>query len=244
MRPIRPTYTYALSGLRKTWTSETDPFHLAVENLTVEAGDIVVLRGESGCGKSTFLDILGMTLQPDVCTKFEFVGRNRKPLDARRMWEKRNMGALTKLRRRNLGYVMQTGGLLPYLTVRQNIELVGWINGQDIRAAKVSLVEHLGLMPLLDRKPAQLSVGQRQRVAIARALIHRPKVILADEPTASLDPHNAERVFALLVDLVRTEKATAVIATHDWELAKKYGCTILEHALTDTPHGVVSTFSG
>ena len=118
-----------------------------------------------------------------------------------------------------MGYLPQTGALLPFLTVRQNIELVQQLSGRGDPALLREICRRLDLDGLRAEAPAQLSVGQRQRVAIARAIVHQPSFVLADEPTAALDPANARTVLQLLLDLVREIGCGLLLVSHEPELA-------------------------
>jgi putative ABC transport system ATP-binding protein len=122
-----------------------------------------------------------------------------------------------------MGYLPQTGALLPFLTVHQNIELVQALSGRRDPDLLRDISHRLDLDPLLAEAPAQLSVGQRQRAAIARALVHRPSFVLADEPTAALDPANARAVVQLLVDLVREIDCGLLLISHQPEIAARSG---------------------
>ena len=125
--------------------------------------------------------------------------------------------------------MLQHGGLLPYLTVRQNIDLPRRLLALTGERAVVDLAARLGIEAQLDKLPGELSVGQRQRVAIARAFAHDPQIVLADEPTAALDPANSERVFDLLVHLTDALGVTLIAATHAQDLARRSGLTLVEH---------------
>jgi putative ABC transport system ATP-binding protein len=127
--------------------------------------------------------------------------------------------------------VLQTGGLLPFLTARENIALSCRLLGTDPAGIIERLAERLGIAAQLDKHPGQLSVGERQRVAIARAMAHRPSVLLADEPTASVDPVNAAAILDLLLELVRQAGVTAVIASHDWHPERIPGVQVLGHRI-------------
>jgi putative ABC transport system ATP-binding protein len=135
------------------------------------------------------------------------------------------------LRATHIGYILQTGGLLPFLSVRDNIGLPVRLAGRLADRAVERLAERLGIANHLGAYPDRLSVGERQRVAIARALVHAPALVLADEPTASVDPLTADVIFALFLDLVRNAGTTAVIATHDWARADAAGLRAAGHRM-------------
>lgn len=154
------------------------------------------------------------------------------PRDIDRLWDARRPDELAELRSRYIGYVLQDGGLLPYLTVRQNIDLPRRLTGLPVDAIASDLASKLDIGAQLDKLPAMLSVGQRQRAAIARALAHEPAVIIADEPTAAVDPVNAERIVALLVELTSALGVTLIVATHAHDLVRRAGFTLLTHRIT------------
>ncbi|MBJ7416062.1 MAG: ABC transporter ATP-binding protein [Niveispirillum sp.] len=193
----------------------TDGFRLEVPRLRVAAGEALAITGPSGCGKSTLLDLLGLVLRPDHADRFD-MGGGGEAVDIKALW-KAGRDPLALLRGRHIGYILQTGGLLPFLSVRDNIALS--LRLLEMKAPHLPrLVDRLGLVGLLDKQPAALSVGERQRVAIARALAHRPALVLADEPTASVDPENAGRIIALLLDMVQAMGATLLLVSHDWDM--------------------------
>jgi putative ABC transport system ATP-binding protein len=205
---------YRAAGLVHRRQSGAYRFELAVPELAIRRGERVALVGASGSGKSTLLDLLALALAPDEAEGFDFAPGD-EAIDLAALWHRRAR-ELDALRGRHVGYVLQTGGLLPFLSVRQNIALPGRLQGES--AEVEALAERLGLADQLAKKPAALSVGQRQRVAIARALAHRPAVVLADEPTAAVDPTQAEEVMDLLVEHTARSGATLVVASHDHDL--------------------------
>jgi putative ABC transport system ATP-binding protein len=138
------------------------------------------------------------------------------------MWQRDDADGLAAVRARRIGYVLQTGGLLPFLDAAGNIGLSPRLLGVPADEALLArLVDTLGIGALLGKMPSALSIGERQRVAIARALAHRPALVLADEPTAALDPVQGRRVMELLVSLCAELGATAVVVSHDWELVRE-----------------------
>ncbi|MGK9169323.1 ABC transporter ATP-binding protein [Inquilinus limosus] len=194
-------------------------FELVVSSVVIPRGEVLFLTGQSGSGKSTLLDLLAGTLAPDRAGTFELRAAGGGAADLAALWRAGRQNALAALRARSIGYVLQTGGLLPYLTVAENIALTARIAGRTDAAHLRDLAQRLGLTRLLGLPPGRLSVGERQRVAIARALAHRPDILLADEPTASLDPPTADQVFGLLLETVERLRTTAIIASHDWSRA-------------------------
>jgi putative ABC transport system ATP-binding protein len=194
-------------------------FTLEVPHLKIARGEIVALTGASGSGKSTMLEILGLILKPYSMGLFDIAGH-----DVASYWQAGSHSRLAQIRAEHLGFVLQTGGLLPYLSVIDNITLSRTLLGLSATASFVSeICQFLGIGHLLKRKPEQLSIGERQRTAIARALAHQPKVLLADEPTAALDPFHADQVMDLLIKLTQELNLTSVIVTHDWDRVKEMG---------------------
>ena len=202
-------------------------FALHIEALTVRRGRALALVGPSGCGKSTLIDLLALALKPDSGDAFG-LSTDGDSVDVLGLWHADELDRLAHLRARHFGYVLQTGGLLPFLTVGNNIALPQRLAGHPDRARVRDLAERLGIAETLSDLPGRLSVGQRQRVAIARALAHRPPIVLADEPTASLDPINAAAVFALFLELVAEDGAALVVATHDRGMAETHGIPVVE----------------
>ena len=175
-------------------------------SLSVPAQSIVVLRGASGSGKSTLLNLIGGLATPTrgevavMGTEISALGRAER-------------GAF---RRSNIGFVFQELVLVPHLTAIENVALAMAFDGKRpvALAAALELLGNIGLAERTEHRPAELSYGERQRVAIARAAIRKPRIILADEPTANLDDENAERVSRIFTEL-RNAGTTLVIATHD-----------------------------
>jgi putative ABC transport system ATP-binding protein len=199
-------------------------FCVRIERMALPRGAAYAAAGPSGCGKSTLLDLLALALRPDSCGAFVLSpAGDGRGLDIAQAWAHGGEAALGAARRRHIGYVLQTGGLLSFLSVRENIALPARLNRRAAGERIATLARRLGIADQLDKHPADLSVGQRQRVAIARALVHRPALVLADEPTAALDPETADVVMELLVEQTRAEDATLVVATHDRERAASHG---------------------
>ena len=193
---------------------------LACAALTVEGGASVAIMGLSGSGKSTLLGLLaGLALptQGSITIGDETISTLSEHERVR-------------FRRRALGMVYQADNLLPHLTVEENVGLQISIcrreTATDRDADPEALLRQLGLQKLAQRLPDQLSGGERQRVAVARAVIHRPRVILADEPTGSLDAASARVVIELLVDVHREIGATLVVVTHDPDIAAHLARTV------------------
>lgn len=231
-----------LSGLHCRRGDGPGAFELRVPELEVRAGQAVAITGPSGCGKSTLLDVLGLVLRPTRVERFHY---GRDAVDVARLWTAGARDGLARLRAGGIGYVMQTGGLLPFVDVRHNIGLSPVVIGQKPDRAHLGrLIDTLGLGPLLEKKPRALSIGERQRAAIARALAHRPALVLADEPTASLDPVNARRVLDLLLHLTTEIGSALVLVSHDWDQVAALGIRRLTAKVTPAGEaGSVSLFS-
>lgn len=224
---------FRLRDVTKVWAAPDEEFRLSVPHVDIRAGEQIAVLGQSGCGKSTLLDLLAMTLEPSACGSFSFEPETGHQADIQEAWVKRRLDLMAGLRGRHIGYVLQTGGLLPFLTVRENIELPRRLCRLVQDDTVQILAERLQIAGQLRKLPAALSVGQRQRVAVARALAHQPTVILADEPTASLDPHTSAEVMELFVDLAAQNGTTLVVASHEWEKTTALGLTRLHHEQVD-----------
>ena len=181
-------------------------------SLSIADGEMLTIVGPSGAGKTTLLQILGSLERPDSGSVI-FDGE-----DITRLKDSR----LAAFRNRNMGFVFQFHQLLPEFTLEENVALPaligGTARGEAIAHAR-KLLNDFGLGSRLDHRPAQLSGGERQRAAVARALINDPKVILADEPTGSLDSHNRAELYRLFFDLRQATGKTFIIVTHDDTLA-------------------------
>ncbi len=183
-------------------------------DLDIAAGEVVALLGPSGSGKSTMLQISGLLEQP---TKGEIYLRGQK-------CSKLNDTMRTLLRREYLGFVYQYHNLLGDFDALENVMIPQLIQGKKRKDAEERakwLLSRLGLEKRFKHRPAALSGGEQQRVAIARALANAPKLLLADEPTGNLDPKTSDIVFAELVTIVKETGLSALIATHNFELADK-----------------------
>jgi putative ABC transport system ATP-binding protein len=211
-----------IEGLVRTNGAGAGAFVLEVERFVLRAGEAIAVAGASGSGKSTFLDLAALAVPPDRAGRLALAGEDAAPL-----WRAGRGEALARLRARGIGYVLQTGALLPFVTVRANIALPQRLSGRQDPAHVASLAATLGIGATLDRMPASLSVGQRQRAAIARALAHRPALVLADEPTASLHPEMADTVLDLLVRETAASGAALLLATHDPDRALRFGLPVV-----------------
>jgi putative ABC transport system ATP-binding protein len=186
-------------------------------DLDIGAGDFVSVAGPSGSGKTTMMNIIGLIDTPSAGTVR--IDEREAALLKRR--------ELARMRRDYIGFVFQSFNLLPVLTVYENVELpltIGKKRGgrKENRERVEYLLEEVGLSDRRGHKPSELSGGQQQRVAIARALVTRPRIVIADEPTANLDSANGERVLELMQRINREEGTTFIFSTHDpdiWKLA-------------------------
>lgn len=229
---------YRLHSVEKTRTAGDVSFSLRVPDLRIYQGEKIALIGESGCGKSTLLDLLAFILEPSSATTFQFNNlHHARAVDIAGYWEKNQLNRLTALRKLNMGYVMQTGGLLPFLTVRQNINLSRKILGMPNDGSVDELASELGLSRHLNKLPDALSTGERQRVAIGRALAHKPAIVIADEPTASVDPFAAEKIMSLFIGLVEELNITVIVASHAWRHIKQLGLRRLAHHTRRSTNG-------
>jgi len=194
-------------------------FYVSLPGLTLRSGEVAALTGPSGCGKSTLLEMIGAILRPGSLGAYQLSERDiAAPLLAE------DEPALAAIRARELGFMLQHGGLLPWLPVMENITLARRLAGLTTQSSWLeTAIDTLGVRHLLKSLPSRLSIGERQRVAFIRAIAHQPRLLLADEPTAALDPDNASRLFALIVDMVRTLDMTAIVVSHDWQRVEQYG---------------------
>ncbi len=209
-----------LNGIRRSYLQGEERLDVLHEvSLDVADGEIVGLLGPSGAGKSTLLHIAGLLERPNS-GEVEINGRPCGPLsDLER----------TAVRRTQLGFVYQFHHLLAEFTALENVALPQMIDGasrEDAAVRAVELLEIVGLGRRLTHRPAELSGGEQQRVAIARAVANRPAILLADEPTGNLDHKTADAVFGEVIRLVREAGLSALVATHNLELAKRMDRTL------------------
>ena len=179
----------------------------------VKSGEFVALVGPSGSGKTTMLSILAALLTP-TAGQVLIDGQDLAQMDEK---------LRVKLRREKIGFTFQSNNLIPYLTARENVEFMLRLNNKLDRAGRVrsdELLARLGLSDRLHNLPAQMSGGQQQRVAIARAVIHNPAVVLADEPTASLDTERAFQVVETFAHLIHENDRAGIMVTHDLRMCQ------------------------
>jgi putative ABC transport system ATP-binding protein len=182
-------------------------------SLTIERGEFIAVMGPSGCGKSSFLNLLAGIDRPSSGSIFFGDTEITKLNDAQ----------LTLLRRDKIGFVFQFFNLLSTLTAAENValplDLAGKMSGAEIEKSCNEILDRVGLLARRNFFPSQMSGGEMQRVAIARAIIHKPELIVADEPTGNLDTETGEKVLQLLRDLCRERNHTVIMATHSLESA-------------------------
>jgi putative ABC transport system ATP-binding protein len=194
-----------LNQLSKSYASG----HPVLSNLswTFKAGEFVAIMGESGVGKSTLLNLIAGLDTPDI-------GSNPAPIKVDGIaMSGLDDDAATRLRRTRMGFIFQAFHVLPHLTLRQNVALPLLLNGMPTHRAS-EMLEAVGLGGRGADFPHQLSGGEMQRVAIARALVHRPALVLADEPTGNLDPETAHAILTLLRSEIKATGACAIMVTH------------------------------
>jgi putative ABC transport system ATP-binding protein len=180
-------------------------------SLRVSAGEFLAIAGPSGSGKSTLLNLMGCIDKP-TSGRIVLDGQDTSALKPAR---------LTALRREKIGFVFQTFNLIPVFTASENVEyplLVQGVGASERGKRAAAALESVGLLSRARQRPDLLSGGERQRVAVARAIVHRPALVLADEPTANLDTHNATQLIDLMRDLNRSLGLTFIFSTHDQRL--------------------------
>ena len=208
--------TAVLEANSVTKTYEVDSNIIrAVDDVSVEVcpGEFVALVGPSGSGKTTMLAMLAGLLAP---TEGSIIIGGRE-------LGQMNESERTKFRRQKVGFTFQSNNLVPYLNVQENVELMLKLNNRLSRESKAHAEEvlaQLGLSERLKNLPSQLSGGQQQRVAIARALVHSPDIVLADEPTASLDTERAFQVVETFANLIHNQELAGIMVTHDLRLVQ------------------------
>jgi lipoprotein-releasing system ATP-binding protein len=213
----------SLINIKRTFTQGKNQLNiLRGSNITLSEGEVVALVGPSGSGKSTLLHISGLLEKPDSGT-VAICGEPCSNMDDDNR---------TRVRRHNLGFVYQHHHLLPEFSALENISIPQIIAGKSKKVSRnraTEMLDWLGLSERSTHRPARLSGGEQQRVAIGRALANAPKLLLADEPTGNLDPHTADEVFDVLMRLARGAGLTALIATHNPQLASRMDRIITLH---------------
>jgi lipoprotein-releasing system ATP-binding protein len=209
-----------LRDVTRTYDGPTGPVEvLRGVSVAIDAGETLAVLGPSGSGKSTLLNLMG-TLDGPTTGQVLHDGRDAATLDE---------SARAALRNARIGFVFQAHHLLPQLTVRENVLVPGIVTGvtDEVEARALRLLERVGLAPRLDHAPGALSGGERQRAAVVRALVNAPGLVLADEPTGSLDRVTAGEISDLLVDLNREEGTALVVVTHSEDLAARMDRTVV-----------------
>ena len=214
MSAKKETFAIETRSVVKTYQNDFGTIQ-AVDGVSFEIkpGEFVALVGPSGSGKTTMLSILAALLQPTAGQIF---------LDGQQMSQLSDAERVT-LRREKIGFTFQANNLVPYLTAVENVELMLRLNGRLDKTGKLrarELLARLGLGERLNNLTGQLSGGQQQRVAIARALIHNPSLVLADEPTASLDTERAYQVVETFAGLIHEQQRAGIMVTHDLRMVE------------------------
>ena len=190
--------------------------------LEVNRGDLLSIVGPSGCGKSTLMNIIGLLDRPSAGA-FRIRGQETGAMDDRE---------LSALRNRSIGFVFQSYHLLPRLSAWENVALplvYRGMTGASVRRRACETLDRVGMAERAGHRPGELSGGQCQRVAIARALVGEPDVLLADEPTGALDPETGAEIMGLIAGLNESERLTAVIITHDRDIARQCARRVRMH---------------
>ena len=217
----------------KTYQSDSGTIHAVDDvSLNVTAGEFVALVGPSGSGKTTMLSILAALLQPSS---------GQILLDGQDLAEMNEVERVA-LRREKIGFTFQANNLVPYLSAVENVELMLRLNNKLDKVGKLrarELLARLGLGERLHNLPGQMSGGQQQRVAIARALIHNPSLVLADEPTASLDTERAYQVVETFAGLIHEQKRAGIMVTHDLRM-----CEFVDRVLQMQDGKLVRIYNG
>jgi len=227
------TYALETKSVVKTYPSDSGTIQAVDDvSLQVAAGEFVALVGPSGSGKTTMLSMLAALLQPSsgqiLLDGDDLAGMGEKDRVA--------------MRREKIGFTFQANNLIPYLSAVENVELMLRLNNKLDKAGKLrarELLARLGLGERLNNLPGQMSGGQQQRVAIARALIHNPSLVLADEPTASLDTERAYQVVETFAGLIHEQNRAGIMVTHDLRM-----CEFVDRVLQMQDGKLVRVYTG
>lgn len=226
-------YALETKSVVKTYQSDSGTIQAVDDvSLQVASGEFVALVGPSGSGKTTMLSILAALLQP---TSGQILLDGE---DLSSMNDKERVG----MRREKIGFTFQANNLVPYLSAVENVELMLRLNNRLDKAGKLrarELLARLGLGERLNNLPGQMSGGQQQRVAIARALIHNPSLVLADEPTASLDTERAYQVVETFAGLIHEQNRAGIMVTHDLRM-----CEFVDRVLQMRDGKLVRVYTG
>ena len=186
-------------------------------NLELQKGDFMSIQGASGAGKSTLLSILGAILLPDSGTV---------TVKGKTLIQYEKEGKLHEYRKQHIGFVFQNHYLLPDFSAVENVMMSLLIRGEKRQIAReksLEILEKVGLSERVNHYPSQLSGGESQRVAVARAVVHKPDIVLADEPTGNLDSNNTQKFIRILQDLQKSSQLTVLVVTHEADLAAVAG---------------------
>lgn len=215
----------SLQNIQKTYMQAGSAVEILKDvNLEVSSGEMVAIIGSSGSGKSTLLQIAGLLDNPTHGQVLYYDDMKYDDIDLQMPSEQELRRRSNKIRLHNIGFIYQYHHLLKDFNARENVALPRIIAGGDYAKALAEadhLLAVLGLEAKIYNMPGELSGGQQQRVAIARSLINNPKIILADEPTGNLDPHNADEVFNLFLEVARNKNTAVVMVTHNMAIAKR-----------------------
>jgi lipoprotein-releasing system ATP-binding protein len=205
-----------MHGVSRTFDSPGGPVSILKDvSLKVLSGSTIAIRGPSGCGKSTLLYLAG-TLDQPTSGLIEILGENPWRMSSSR---------LASFRNQHIGFIFQDHQLLPQCSVLENVllpTLAGFDSEANIRKRAEALLDRVGLAHRLHQRPGKLSGGERQRVAVCRALLHKPSLLLADEPTGNLDPQTAEEIGTLLLEMAAEHDTALLCVTHSNELAERF----------------------
>jgi len=213
-------FVIAAADLTVTLRDGPRVFRLELGDLALAPGAAVALTGPSGTGKTLVLEVMGLLRRPDPGGRLTLRGPGGT-VDLAKVWAG-DPGRVPALRGGAYGFIPQQGGLIPFLTLAENLSLVQRIAGRPDPAHAARLVERLGIADLMPLLPDRLSIGQRQRGAIAAALAHRPALVIADEPTAALDPGNAAEALGLILEMAAETGAAVLVSSHDLDLAGRF----------------------
>ena len=207
--------TLSVINVSKEFPTRGEPLQVLRDvSLKLEAGENLAILGPSGCGKSTLLHLLG-TLDAPTSGTIELAGQDPFQLEE---------SQLARFRNENIGFIFQEHHLLPQLSVLENVLIPAMATGspsEELVQRAHDLIRRVGLESRIDHRPAELSGGERERAAVARSLLHRPLLLLADEPTGNLDRTNAQHVTQLLLEIQRQEQTMLIVVTHNNDLANQ-----------------------
>lgn len=229
-----------IRGLRIELRRDQEQFALHVPLLAARPGEMIALVGRSGAGKSTLLEFLALLTRPAALDRYALVA-DGEAQDLTEGLLSGDLGAYAHLRAGPVGYVAQNGGLLPFLSARENalmsLRAAGLAMDADGRRRFDEAAERLGIAGDLDKRRAELSGGERKRVALLRVLSRRRALIVADEPTSGLDDATAEQVIQAFIEVARSEGTMVLAAMHDRDRAEAAGFRL---APIDRPEGATS----